>query len=117
MQQDVKMDVRRVDPATAIVDIAGELTATAEPVLMAAFNEATEANARRIILNFTGLQYMNSTGIGLLVTLLVRANRSRQQLAAFGLTPHYRQIFELTRLDEAITIFDSEAASLAVAST
>jgi anti-sigma B factor antagonist len=46
------------------------------------------------------------------VTLLVRANRQRQELAAFGLSDHYREIFELTRLDEAITIYDSEESAL-----
>ena len=59
-----------------------------------------------MILNFTGLEYMNCGGIGLLVTLLVRANRAKQRLLAYGLTEHYRQIFELTRLDEAIGIYD-----------
>ena len=58
-----------------------------------------------MILNFSGLEYMNSGGIGLLVTLLVRANRQKQRLLAYGLTDHYRQIFELTRLDEAIGIY------------
>jgi anti-sigma B factor antagonist len=56
---------------------------------------------------------MNSGGIGLLVTLLVRANRAKQRLLACGLNDHYRQIFELTRLDEAISIFDTEADALA----
>ena len=65
------------------------------------------------MLNFGGLEYMNSGGIGMLVTLLVRANRQRQQLAAYGLSEHYREIFELTRLDEAITIYDDEASALA----
>ena len=67
---------------------------------------------RAIVLNFTGLEYMNSGGIGLLVTLLIRANRQSQQLMAFGLSDHYRQIFELTRLDEAISIHDTEQAAL-----
>jgi anti-sigma B factor antagonist len=58
---------------------------------------------------------MNSGGIGLLVTLLVRANRQKQKLLAFGLTEHYKQIFELTRLDEAITIHDSEQDAVASA--
>ena len=58
------------------------------------------------MLNFTGLDYMNSGGIGLLVTLLVRAQRQRQRVLAFGLSDHYRQIFELTRLDEAVGIHD-----------
>jgi anti-sigma B factor antagonist len=58
---------------------------------------------------------MNSGGIGLLVTLLVRANRAKQKLLAYGLTEHYRQIFELTRLDEAIGIYDTEAEAVAAA--
>ena len=36
-----------------------------------------------------------------------------QQLAAFGLSDHYREIFELTRLDEAITIYSDEQSALA----
>jgi hypothetical protein len=51
-------------------------------------------------------------GIGMLVTLLVRANRQHQALAAYGLSEHYREIFELTRLDEAITIYDNEESAL-----
>ena len=58
------------------------------------------------MLNFPALDYMNSGGIGLLVMLLVRAQRQRQKVLAFGLSEHYRQIFELTRLDEAIGIFE-----------
>jgi anti-sigma B factor antagonist len=54
---------------------------------------------------------MNSGGIGVLVTLLIRAKRRRQRLVAVGLSDHYRHIFELTRLDEAIQVFatDDEA--------
>ena len=67
------------------------------------------------MLNFSDLSYMNSGGIGLLVTLLVRANRHSQRLMAFGLSDHYRQIFELTRLDEAVGIHDAEQAALSAA--
>ncbi len=68
---------------------------------------------RAIVLSFAGLDYMNSGGIGLLVTLLVRAQRQRQRVLAYGLSDHYRQIFELTRLDEAVGIHDSEEDALA----
>ena len=106
----ITMDVRRIGDAVAVVDIKGEVTAACEPVLMSAYEEA--GATPKLVLNFAGLEYMNSGGIGMLVTLLVRANRQRQQLAAFGLSDHYREIFELTRLDEAITIYDSEEAAL-----
>jgi anti-sigma B factor antagonist len=108
----ITMDVRRVGDAVAIVDIKGEVTAACEPVLMSAYEAAGGGETSRLVLNFAGLEYMNSGGIGMLVTLLVRANRQRQQLSAYGLSEHYREIFELTRLDEAIVIYDSEESAL-----
>jgi anti-sigma B factor antagonist len=77
-------------------------------VLMQAYNQASDGNVRAIILNFEGLEYMNSSGIGLLVTLLIRVNREKQRLLTFGLTEHYRNIFQITRLDDAISIYESE---------
>jgi len=105
--------VRMADGATSVIDIKGEVTAASEAVLMSAYEEAVRQGARRLVLNFTGLEYMNSGGIGMLVTLLVRANRQGQPLAAYGLSDHYREIFELTRLDEAIGIYDDEPSALA----
>src|ERR671934_1845649 len=98
-------DVRETSQATSVIDIKGDITAHSEEVLMDAYGRAAGEGVKAIVLNFSGLDYMNSGGIGLLVTLLVRAQRQRQRLLALGLNDHYRQIFELTRLDEAIGIF------------
>ena len=106
------MDVRHPSDGTAVIDIKGEVTAACEGVLMAAYDDASSNNAKLIVLNFDALDYMNSGGIGMLVTLLVRANRQHQKLAVYGLSDHYRQIFELTRLDEAIAIHDNESTAL-----
>jgi anti-sigma B factor antagonist len=106
-QANVKMSTRKMGEKTSVIDIDGEVTAAAENPLMDAYTEATSAGARNVILNFEGLDYMNSSGIGLLVTLLIRAQRQKQRLMAAGLSEHYQQIFELTRLNEAITIFPS----------
>lgn len=115
MQSVITTEVRRATPAASIVDIQGDITAACERELMDAYNAATEGQARAVVLNFSRLDYMNSGGIGLLVTLLVRANRQGKKLLAFGLSDHYRQIFELTRLDEAIAIFGSETDAVAAA--
>jgi anti-anti-sigma factor len=82
---------------------------------MEAYAQATASGAKRVLFDFSGLEYMNSSGIGLLVTLLIRANRQGQRIGAYGLSDHYRDIFELTRLDEAIKIYDDEPAALAAA--
>jgi anti-sigma B factor antagonist len=114
MKANLSTEVRNLD-SISVIDIHGEINAYAEPALMDAFTQATAYGAKAIVLNFSGLDYMNSSGIGLLVTLLIRTKRNKQRLLAYGLTSHYRQIFELTRLDEAISIFDSEAEALATA--
>ena len=108
-------DVRELSSRASVIDLKGDVTASAEKALADAYTRASGKFTRTIVLNFSGLEYMNSGGIGMLVTLLVRANRQRQRLVAFGLNEHYRQIFELTRLDEAIGIHETEAEALAAA--
>jgi anti-sigma B factor antagonist len=114
-QTDSRLEIRRASESAAIIAIRGELTGATDAALSDAYAQASDALTRTIVLDFTELEYMNSTGIGLLVTLLVRAQRQRQRLLAFGLSEHYRQILSLTRLDEAIGIVDSEADALASA--
>jgi anti-sigma B factor antagonist len=109
----VTMTVRKVKGIAAIIDIKGEINAFAESTLMDAYSEASSDGVQKILLNFSGLDYMNSSGIGLLVTLLIRVQRQKQMLMAFGLSEHYQQIFELTRLSEAIHIFPDETSALA----
>ena len=111
------MHVRQAGGDAAVIDIQGDVTAASEPVLMSAYEQADRQGATRLVLNFRGLEYMNSGGIGMLVTFLIRANRHNQKLAAFGLSDHYREIFELTRLDEAITIYDDERSALSDAAS
>lgn len=109
----VAMTVRDGADGAKVIDIDGEITAFCEGVLMDAYTQADQPGTGAIVLNFSGLQYMNSGGIGLLVTMLIRAQRKGHRLAAYGLSDHYREIFSLTRLDEAIGIYDSEAAAVA----
>ncbi len=112
-QAQVKMNVRKAAENAAVIDVEGELTGFAEGVLMDAYEQASDGGVRGIVLNFEGLEYMNSSGIGLLVTLLIRVNREKQKLLTYGLSEHYRSIFEITRLDDAIEIHDSEEGALA----
>jgi anti-sigma B factor antagonist len=109
----LKLNSRKIGDGLTVIDIQGEINAFAESPLMDAYNQATSEGARTIILNFKNLAYMNSSGIGLLVTLLIRVKRQNQRLLACELSEHYQQIFELTRLNEAISIYPSEAEAVA----
>jgi anti-anti-sigma factor len=115
MQNKIAIDVRKPNPRMAVLDIRGDVTNQAEAALMDAYNKACDGGTKNVALNFTGLEYMNSSGIGLLVTMLIRAQRNGQKLLAYGLTDHYQQIFELTQLNKAIRICSDEANALASA--
>lgn len=115
MAQEIRiLKVRTLSEKTSVIDIRGSITAESEDALMDAYNRANGSKTRAIVLNFSDLEYLNSSGIGLLVTLLVRANRHKQKLMVWGLNDHYRHIFELTRLDDAIGIFATEADVIAI---
>jgi len=97
-------DVRKINNGISVIDFEGEVNGFAENMLMDAYMRASDGETQVIILNFEKLEYLNSSGIGLLVTILIRAQRQNQRLLACGLSEHYREIFKLTRLDEAIGI-------------
>ena len=98
--------------ASALLRVHGDVTAASDSVFGDAYTEASAAGARSLLLDFSAMEYMNSGGIGVLVTMLVRCQRGGQRLLATGLDDHYRQILTLTRLDEAIAVHDTEAAAL-----
>jgi anti-sigma B factor antagonist len=104
---------RVLDDRTGVVDVQGDMNAGSEDALMEAYAAACGRSTKAVVLNFDKLEFLNSGGIGLLVTLLVRANRSGQRIGACGLSDHYREIFELTRLNDAIAIHATEADALA----
>ena len=104
--------VRRLAPEISVIEIQGEINARAEGQMLEAYSQAEGPGVRAILLNFERMDYMNSSGMGLLITLLIRATRQNRQLAAVGLSPHFQRIFELTRLHEAIPLYPNEAEAL-----
>ena len=112
-QPTLSTNVRKPQSNVGIIDIQGDVTGFAENTLMDAFSQASNGSTKTILLNFSGLDYMNSSGIGLLVTLLIRTQRQKQRLIAYGLSEHYQEIFKLTRLNEAIGIYGDETEALA----
>lgn len=107
--------VRRAGPLANVIDVQGEISSLSEKALTEAYGQAVKGNFRTVIFNFTGLEYMNSFGIGMLVTLLIRARRDGKNIVGYGLSEHYKKIFELTRLDQVIPIYDTQEIALAFA--
>ncbi len=97
---------------TAILDLHGELNAFAEQDLNRAYDQAEQQDTPIIILNFTDVDYINSTGIALIVNLLSRARQSQRRLVAYGLNDHYHEIFTIARLTDFMRIVPDRASAL-----
>ena len=108
--------VRRRDGA-AIVDLHGQIDRAASGPLAAGYDQAAQTPGA-IVLNFEGVDYINSTGIALIVGLLARARAEHRVVGACGLSDHYREIFEITRLSDFMGIYaDEDSAAAAPAAT
>jgi anti-anti-sigma factor len=106
-----KPGVRRIGDV-AVIDLAGDLNSSAERVLDEAWTTATTEGPTAVVLNFEGAGYINSTGIALIVGLLARGRTGGIEVRAFGLTPHYREIFEITRLSDFLAINPDEHSAV-----
>jgi len=114
-EQKLTATVRQASPSAKVIDIQGEITSFSEETLAGAYAQALEGNPHTIILNFSNMTYLNSLGIGMLVTLLIRARREGKRIVGYGLNQHYQDIFELTRVNQVIPIYSTEAIAVASA--
>jgi len=103
--------VRRRD-GVAVIDLVGDVNRGAEAALETAWAEATALPTDAVVLNFEDAGYINSTGIALIVGLLAKARARSLPIRAFGLTPHYREIFEITRLADFLDINPDEDSAV-----
>ena len=86
----------------ARIELRGDIDSSAREALGAAY--AQTAGASEVLLDFAAVDYINSTGIALIVGLLARARADARAISARGLSRHYREIFEITRLSDFMTI-------------
>jgi anti-anti-sigma factor len=106
-----KVAVRRRGDV-AVLDIVGDIDRDADAALQEAYDQAVAEGGSGMLLNFREVGYINSTGIAVIVSLLARARKERRAISAYGLTEHYRHIFNITRLSDFIGIYADEDSAI-----
>lgn len=101
-------EVRQV-AGGAIIALSGDVDGTAAELLAQAYERAVagggDGGPATVVLDFSSVGYINSTGIALIVSVLARARSQRRKVVACGLSDHYREIFDITRLSDFIEVF------------
>jgi anti-sigma B factor antagonist len=95
----------------ARVILSGRIDRDGDAAMVAAYDSARTTGTGPIVLDFEATDYINSTGIALIVRLLAEARRDGRPVRASGLSEHYREIFRITRLSDFIALDDDAAAT------
>ncbi len=96
----------------SVVEMTGTVNRAAKVGLEDAYREAASTPGR-ILLDFGRVDYINSTGIAVIVGVLALARAEGREVGAVGLTDHYREVFNITRLSDFMTIYEDETAAAA----
>ncbi len=105
----------RSQSGATVIDLDGEINAFGAQALNAAYAEAERDSPELVLLNFSKVDYINSTGIALIVGLLAKARAAHRRLIVCGLSEHYVEIFQITRLSDFMTVYPNEQSALASA--
>ena len=108
------MDVKSVtNPSLTLLELTGRFDSFAASTVAAAMDKATQTNPANVVVDLTGVDFIDSTGLAVLVQGMKRCRQNRGDLRLCGLRQPVRIIFELTRLDRAMEIFGTRAEAVA----
>lgn len=108
----IEVELRRVKDA-AIIDLQGDVNASGEDVIKGAYVSATQEGASYVLFNLEQAEYINTSGIAVLIGIVMEAQKADQKVLVYGASNHYKKIFELVRLPMYVEMFDTEEEALA----
>ena len=91
----------------------GDVSSASKDAIVGTYQALDKATHTRILLDFKGVEYLNSSGIALVIQVLMEANKSGQTVAICGLTPHFTKVFTMVGITKYATLYPDEAAALA----
>jgi anti-sigma B factor antagonist len=97
----------------AALRFEGDIASTSKDAVLGAYQSLPKATTKLILLDFTKVDYINSSGIALVIQLLIEASNSGQKVYAFGLSPHFTKVFTMVGITKYAELFPSQADALA----
>lgn len=104
---------RRPHDSVEVVALLDRLDAAAAQPLREALKGIIDRGRSRLVLDLSGVTFMDSSGLSVLVTTLKTARAAGGDVVLLGLTPTVRSLIQLTRLHRVFLIFDDESDAVA----
>ena len=117
MQSETKSRVDQLQsPAgqsVTVLRFEGDIASTSKEAVLGAYQSLSKETVKTILLDFTKVDYINSSGIALVIQLLMEAANSAQKISAFGLSAHFTKVFTMVGITKYAGLFPSQADALA----
>lgn len=97
---------------TAVLRWEGDITSASEDAVLGQYKKLS-AETAKVLLDFTKVGYLNSSGIALVIQVLMAANKASQKVVCFGLSAHFVKVFTMLGLAKYTTLHADEAAARA----
>lgn len=109
------MDIERVNEGdVTIVIVRGVIKLGESAQTFSSFlQEVLDDGSGMVLVDLEGIDHVDSTGLGELVGYLQRFEEQGRRMAFVNPARRLRRLFELTRLDEVVPIFDDRARAIA----
>jgi len=101
------------EASIAVMRFDGDITSTSKGAVLEAYQAISKTNVKKILLDFSKVEYLNSSGIALVIQMLMEANREGQKVQIFGLSPHFQKVFTMVGLTKYTTLHADEVAAKA----
>jgi anti-sigma B factor antagonist len=107
------MDIqRRLEGDVAILSLEGRLDLTSASSLKEASKEVLNGSSKKVILNMDKVDFINSSGLGALVSILKEVRNSQGSMRLTNLAPYVKEIFDITQLTNIFEIFPDEKQAI-----
>lgn len=110
----------RVDQLTSpaghpvtVLRFEGDIASTSKDAVLGTYQGLPKANHKLILLDFTKVDYINSSGIALVIQLMIEAANSGQKVYAFGLSAHFAKVFTMVGITKYAQLFAGQAEAMA----
>ena len=108
-----QLDEERSDAGVHIVNVSGEIHVSTAPSFREQLNAVIESGGTMLVLDLSGVEFIDSTGLSVLLNGLRLVNQRHGRMALVCANPTVMRLFQITSLDATFDIFEDRAAAIA----
>jgi anti-anti-sigma factor len=96
-----------------VLRFEGDIASTSKDAVLGTFQALPKETVRLVLLDFSKVDYINSSGIALVIQMMIEASNSGQHIYAFGLSAHFTKVFTMVGITKYAGLFATQADALA----